>query len=67
MASVYIGLKRGKEGFMESDFTVGAATSAAQEVEVRILDTITSRDDVVKLLKAIERYCEEKFFTGAIR
>ena len=68
MASVYVGVYRAtSEGFQSVDFTTGSSSTGALEIELRILDTVTSRDDVVKALEALERYITENLFTGAIR
>jgi hypothetical protein len=67
MANFFVGIDRGKEGFMRTDFTTGAASTPAKEFEFRILDTITNRDEAVKALKAIEMYVTENLFTGAKR
>ena len=67
MASFFVAIDRGRDGFTRTDFTTGAASSPAKEFELRILDTITNRDEVVKAVQALERYVTENLFTGAKR
>lgn len=59
MANHYVSLARGKEGEAYSDFTTGTASSASDLFEFRVLDGVTpSRVEVVKALKAFERFFE---------
>ena len=60
MASLYIGLNRGQQGFAASDYTIGTSTGST-DVEVRI-DTGKSLDrgDVKLILEAITRMVESE-------
>lgn len=56
MASHYLGINRGKEGFTDSDFTYGTS-SGSTDVELRIDDTIPwTRFEIRKALDAFERF-----------
>lgn len=67
MAAVSFSIKRGKDGFRVSDFTVGTQAPNADDVEVRINLTdanskALTRKDVVIALEAFTRALE----SGAI-
>lgn len=60
MSNHFIAINRGKDGFKQSDFTFGTATSAATDVELRIADVDANgkpltRKDVIIALEALER------------
>ena len=58
MASHFVSLTRGLEGFQNSDFTTGAATSG-QVVEFRLDDASGfNRLEVIKALDAFKRFFE---------
>ncbi len=61
MADIYIGIKRGLDGFKGTDFVVGSSSTAAQDFELRIADAddnaaAITRQDVMKALEAFERF-----------
>jgi hypothetical protein len=65
MASHFVSLGRGQEGFAYSDFTTGAASSG-QVMEFRLDDASTcTKKDVVNALKAFERFFENAQQVGA--
>lgn len=60
MSNHFIAINRGKDGFANSDFTFGAATSAARDIELRIADVdgngvVMTEKDVVLALEAFKR------------
>lgn len=60
MSNHFIAIKRGKDGFANSDFTFGTATSAATDIELRIADVdgggvVMTDKDVVLALEAFKR------------
>jgi len=58
MASHFVGLNRGQEGERYSDFTTGAATGGT-DIELRLDDGKSySKVDVVKAIKAFQRFFE---------
>lgn len=64
MANTFIAINRGKDGFSYSDFTVGAATSAATDFELRIAGVdgagaVPTKKDVYNALKAFQRALED--------
>ena len=60
MTNTFIAINRGTEGFKFKDFTIGAASTAGDDFELRIATvdgqghTVTKLD-VIKALKAFER------------
>lgn len=61
MASHYVSVARGIEGTKYSDFTTGAATTAGDLFEFRVLDGVTPKKvEVLKALEAIERFFENQ-------
>lgn len=59
MADHFVSIRRGVDGFKYSDFTTGAASTAAAEYELRVLDGAgSSKKDVIKALEAFERFFE---------
>ncbi|MCA1512172.1 hypothetical protein [Bradyrhizobium sp. NBAIM01] len=59
MADHYIALNRGVQGFKQSDFTTGTASSAASGIELRILDGAGwTKKDAVLALEAFRRFLE---------
>lgn len=66
MASHYISLNRGVQGFKYSDFTTGTSSSASDAIELRVLDGASlSKKDVLVALEAIERFFENAQQVGA--
>ena len=70
MTNRFFAINRGNDGFRISDFTVGAASSAATDFELRVADldgqgkTMT-RKDVYKALEALERlFISDQFITS---
>ena len=61
MASHFVSLARGEEGFKYSDFTTGTSSAATDLFEFRILDGVTPKK--VEILKALEAF--ERFFENA--
>jgi len=62
MADHFVSIPRGVEGMKYSDFTTGTSTSGAT-IELRLFDATTpattySKVDVLKALKAFERFFE---------
>jgi hypothetical protein len=60
MSNHFISINRGKEGMKVSDFTTGTASTAGDDIELRIADVdaqgnALTRLDVVKALEAFER------------
>lgn len=66
MASLFIGLNRGQQGFKASDFTIGTSTGST-DVELRI-DTGKSltRLDVKLIVEAIELMVEMEGGVGGL-
>jgi hypothetical protein len=60
MSDNYIALNRGVEGFKQTDFITGTASTAGTNVmEMRIADGASlTKKDVVHALKAFERFLE---------
>ncbi len=57
MADHFVSLARGVEGTKYSDFTTGAASTAGDLFELRILDGVTpTKVEVNKALEAFERF-----------
>jgi hypothetical protein len=66
MASHYVSLNRGIDGFKGTDFTSGTSSTAADAIELRVLDGASlTRLDVVKAIEAFERYFENSVVTTA--
>jgi len=70
MANTFIGIARGNDGFQISDFTVGAASTATLDVELRIatLDqqgNVLTSDDCIKMVKALKRALEDRLILTA--
>jgi hypothetical protein len=58
MASHFVSLNRGQEGSRFSDFVTGVATSGG-DIEIRLDDGKSyNKVDVIKALKAFERFFE---------
>jgi hypothetical protein len=57
MASHFIAIDRGKDGFRELDFVTGTSSSAAADIELRIKDGagLTTKD-MRLALEAFERF-----------
>jgi len=60
MSDHFFAIDRGKDGFKISDFTFGASSTAARDIELRIADVdgqgnVLTRKDVMKALEAFER------------
>ena len=63
MADHFVAINRGNDGFKLSEFTTGAASTPARDVELRIADldgqgAVLTRKDVQMALKAFERWLE---------
>ena len=59
MANHFISINRGESGFASSDFTTGAASTAGDDIELRIADGASlTRKDLILALKAFERVFE---------
>lgn len=57
MASHYVSLNRGVDGFNYSDFTTGTSSTGTDKIELRILDGAgLTLLDVNKALEAFERF-----------
>lgn len=57
MSNHFISINRGKEGFKPTDFTTGAASTAGDDIELRIADGASlTRKDLFKALEAFERF-----------
>lgn len=66
MASHYVAITRGLDGFKMNDFTVGTSSAATALFELRVLDGVTpTRVEVIKALDAFERYFENAQQVGA--
>ncbi len=66
MANHFISLNRGENGFTPSDFTTGAASTAGDDIELRVADGASlTRKDIMIALEAFERFFENKDLTGA--
>jgi hypothetical protein len=70
MADHFISLTRGLEGSQYSDFTVGTSSSGSVFVELRVGDATTvpttpTRVEILKALKAMERFFENPQQVGA--
>lgn len=59
MADHFVAIARGVEGSAYNDFTTGTSSSASTLFEFRVHDGVTpSRVEVIKALKALERFFE---------
>jgi hypothetical protein len=59
MADHFISLNRGESGFAQTDFTTGTASTATDQIELRIKDGAGwTRNDAVNALKAFQRFLE---------
>jgi hypothetical protein len=59
MADHFVSLTRGEQGFTSTDFTTGTASTAGDDIELRIRDGAgTTKKDVIIALKAFERFFE---------
>jgi hypothetical protein len=66
MASHFVSLKRGVEGFGYSDFTTGTSSAATDLFEFRILDGVTpDRVEIIKAIEAFERFFETRDLVSA--
>jgi hypothetical protein len=63
MASHYVSLTRGEEGFTSTDFTSGTASAATDLFEFRVLDGVTPPPTKVEVLKALKGF--QRFFENA--
>lgn len=65
MSDHFISINRGKDGFKASDFSTGAASTAGNDIELRIADGASlKRKDVFLALKAFERFLVNKDLTN---
>jgi hypothetical protein len=59
MADHFIALNRGVQGFKQTDFTTGTASSAGSGIELRVLDGANwTKNDALNALKAFQRFLE---------
>jgi hypothetical protein len=59
MADHFVGLVRGQEGFLYSDFVTGTATNATETIELRVRDgAFFTKKDVHNALDAFRRFFE---------
>lgn len=57
MASHYVSLNRGEQGFASSDFTTGTASTGTDQIELRVLDGASlTKKDIQIALDAFERF-----------
>ncbi len=63
MSNHFYSINRGKEGFKQSDITQGAASTAGDDIELRVADGASlTRKDVIKALEAfIRRFVSPNF------
>jgi hypothetical protein len=65
MASHFVSLARGEEGFLFSDFTTGTSSAATDLFEFRVLDGVTpTKVEVRKALAAFARFFENAQLVG---
>jgi hypothetical protein len=67
MSDHYIALNRGVQGFRQSDFITGtASTAGTNQIELRIADGAgLSKKDVVLAVEAFERFLETSPWVAA--
>lgn len=59
MASHYVSLTRGEQGFVETEFTTGTSSTAGDDVELRIRDGASlTKKDILVALEAFERFMQ---------
>lgn len=59
MASHYVSLNRGEQGFVDTEFTSGTSSTAGDDIELRVRDGASlTKKDVIIALEAFERYFE---------
>jgi len=59
MADHFVSLNRGEEGFRFNDFTTGTASTAGDQIELRVLDGAgLSKKDVINALESFVRFFE---------
>lgn len=57
MSDHYVAINRGKEGFVVTDFTVGASSTSGADLELRIADAAGfTRKDIGNAMDALKRY-----------
>jgi hypothetical protein len=57
VASHYVSLNRGEQGFDYSDFTTGTGSTGTDQIELRVLDGASlTKKDVQIALDAFERF-----------
>lgn len=60
MSNHFVSINRGKEGVKPSDFTTGTASTAGDDIELRVADAASlTRLDVRKALEAFQRFYAE--------
>lgn len=66
MADHYVSLNRGEQGFAASDFTTGTASTAADQIELRVKDGAgLTKMDVYNALCAFQRFIESAKLVSA--
>lgn len=66
MASHYVSLARGVQGFAYNDFTTGTSSTGGDGIELRVLDGASlTKKDVIIALEAFERFFENAQQVGA--
>lgn len=61
MAQRYIAINRGKDGFKNSDFTLGTSSSSGSDIELRFNDAVgITKKDLQIALEAFERVIPNK-------
>ena len=66
MLDHYVSINQGESGFVQTDFTTGTASTAGEQIELRIKDAQgLSKKDVILALKAFERFIENRIWVTA--
>ena len=66
MSDHFISLNRGESGFAQTDFATGTASTAGDQIELRLKDGAgLTKKDAVLALKALERFLENPVWVSA--